>query len=217
MKPTRLVIALALGAFGCKDERMFKAPSSSMMPTVKQGEVITIAVGKTVERGDVIVFRYPCDETKDFLKRVIALGGDTIEVRCGVVHVNGTAIPTKLVEGSCRYDDEVEPGVTQSFSCSRYRETVGKRSYDIFDDEERPTAPSGDHDFPVAGRPIGCDDEGIAKVATGEPPDPCKLHDHYVVPDGKVFVMGDNRDNSRDSRYFGPVPLANVVGRIPGR
>jgi len=102
-----------------------------------------------IKRGDVIVFRFPGDRTKDYIKRVMAVPGETIEVKKKRIFVNGTAI--------------VDPyGI---FKGSVYGDTTG----DNF-------AP-------------------------------------YIVPDGYVFVMGDNRDRSFDSRFWGPVPISEIKGR----
>jgi len=103
----------------------------------------------TVKRGDIIAFRYPKDPDITFLKRVIAVAGERVEIRNDVLFVNGQRLN--------------EPYVVHS-----------KRSRQA----------SGYH-------------ESMAPL---------------TVPAGHMFVMGDNRDDSEDSRYFGPVPLANIVG-----
>src|SRR6185503_16013706 len=74
-------------------------------------------------RGEVIVFQYPCDPDRDYIKRVIALAGDTVEVRCNVVYVNGQPIPSKVIEGHrCEYNDHDETTDKWSLKqCSRYR------------------------------------------------------------------------------------------------
>src|SRR5207342_435612 len=92
-------------------------------------------------RGEVIVFQYPCDMERDYIKRVIALENDTVEVRCNVVYVNGKAIPATMVQDGehCSYKDYDEQNdrwyVRQ---CSRYREVVDGKSHDTFHDAERP-------------------------------------------------------------------------------
>ncbi len=102
---------------------------------------------RAVRRGDIVAFRYPKDPALTFLKRVIALGGDRVEIRNDVLYRNGEAVAEPYVEHTrTRF-----PG---------YRDNM---------------------------RPL-------------------------VVPPGHMFVLGDNRDDSEDSRYFGAVPLANVVG-----
>ncbi len=102
---------------------------------------------RAVRRGDIVAFRYPKDPALTFLKRVIALGGDRVEIRNDVLYRNGQPVAEAYVE----HTRKRVPG---------YREDM---------------------------RPL-------------------------VVPPGQMFVLGDNRDDSEDSRYFGTVPLANVVG-----
>src|SRR4051794_41028676 len=147
-----ILIALALRAFVVE---AFKIPSSSMYPTVEIGDHIfvnkfiygvripwtsTKLFERSPERGEVIVFIYPCAPERDFIKRVIALGGDTVEVRCNVVYVNGKAVPNRLVEGeTCTYKDhDEETDKWYAKKCSRYRETVDGHAHDTFHDVDRP-------------------------------------------------------------------------------
>src|SRR4051794_17152158 len=114
-----ILIALALRAFVIE---AFKIPSSSMYPTLEIGDHIFVnkfIYGVRIpwtrtklfelrgpHRGEVIVFIYPCDPERDYIKRVVALAGDTVEVRCNIVYVNGKAVPSKMVEGeTCKYND----------------------------------------------------------------------------------------------------------------
>jgi signal peptidase I len=256
-----VLIALALRAFVIE---AFKIPSSSMYPTLEIGDHIFVnkfIYGVRIpwtrtklfelrgpQRGEVIVFIYPCNPDRDYIKRVIALAGDTVEVRCNVVYVNGTEVPSKLIEdGSCPYDDFVEPspdstdpGKWQSRPCSRYRETVGDKQYDTYHDEQRPqrdaelhagTLARGDsRDFPnpdldlqpkCANSQEDAANAGNIKqvegaIITTKPhsqASACEPQRHYVVPEGHVFVMGDNRQNSNDSRIWGSVPIENIKGK----
>jgi signal peptidase I len=252
-----VLIALALRAFVVE---AFKIPSSSMYPTLEINDHIFVnkfIYGVRIpwtrtklfelrgpKRGEVIVFIYPCDPERDYIKRVVALAGDTVEVRCNVVYVNGTAVPSTMVEGAtCTYEDYVEsPPATQAHwetrPCSRYRETVDGKDYDTYHDPDRPhrdeelaqhTLAQGDQrDFPIRGTTPSCANsaedaanasripqvEGqILETKPQSEAGVCDQRAHYVVPEGHVFVMGDNRSNSNDSRIWGSVPIENIKGK----
>jgi len=251
-----VLIALALRAFVIE---AFKIPSSSMYPTLEIGDHIFVnkfiygvripwTNTKLLElrgpkHGEVIVFMQPCQPDRDYIKRVIATAGETVEVRCNVVYVNGKAIPSTLTLGKgCEYEDRRE-GQTkwETVQCSRYRETVDELAYDTYHDEGRPlrdeelrtagALPSGDdRDFPRDGAgpptcpPVMMPNEGgpaenqlPGRIVETKPlrflPSACEPHRHYVVPEGHVFVMGDNRNNSNDSRVWGSVPVENIKGK----
>ncbi len=249
-----ILIALALRAFVIE---AFKIPSSSMYPTLEIGDHIFVnkfIYGMRIpwtnvkffelrepRRGEVIVFIYPCDPTRDYIKRVIALGGDSVEVRCNVVYVNGKAVPSEMIENGeqCSYMDyDEQQNRWFPRHCSRYRETVGEHYYGTFHDPERPLRDRrkqeghpvpDDRDFPQRGLPAGpsCSrsEDALAaakieqvkgKLVETQPEavaGACEQQLHYVVPPGHVFVMGDNRNNSNDSRIWGSVPLDNIKGR----
>ena len=249
-----VLIALALRAFVIE---AFKIPSSSMYPTLEIGDHIFVnkfiygiripwTTTKFFElrgphRGEVIVFIYPCDPDRDYIKRVIALAGDSVEVRCNVVYVNGKAIPNKLVEAeTCHYNDYLEQeGQWVRKACSRYEETVGDKHYQTFHDPDRPlrdqrlaagTQQTGDaRDFPTRSYPYAptcaqSEDAGraaeiqqvkgtIVETKGDGKAGACEPQMHYVVPPGHVFVMGDNRNNSNDSRVWGSVPIENIKGK----
>lgn len=248
-----ILIALALRAFVIE---AFKIPSSSMYPTLEIGDHIFVnkfIYGVRIpwtrtklfelrgpKRGEVIVFIYPCDPERDYIKRVIALAGDTVEVRCNVVYVNGKANPSKMVEGeTCHYKDYDERDDRWfNRQCSRYRETVDGGDYDTYHDFERPTRdaktlhgdPQGDsRDFPTIGTrsaPSCSNSEESGKAAnipqvkgiitetkSEAVAGACDAQINYKVPPGHVFVMGDNRNNSNDSRVWGSVPIENIKGK----
>src|SRR3954464_10345569 len=113
-----VLLALALRAFVIE---AFKIPSSSMYPTLEIGDHIFVnkfiyglripwTSTKFLElrapkRGEVIVFMQPCEPDRDYIKRVVATAGDTVEVRCGVLYVNDIAVPQELVDANAAYDD----------------------------------------------------------------------------------------------------------------
>jgi signal peptidase I len=186
--------------------------SVSMMPTFAVGKRLTIVPHATYARGDVIAYRYPCDRAREFVKRIVAVAGDAVEVRCGILHVGGAAMHDEPVDvATCSYVERVD-GRDVERRCARYRERIGDRAFEIFRDD-------GDaHDFPRrldGSSAPGCGDPHqaagrVVDAASGAPP--CGPQRHYVVPDGHVFVLGDNRANSNDSREWGSVPLDDVLG-----
>ena len=157
---TALLLALFIRTFIVQ---AFKIPSGSMLPTLQIGDHLLVNklaygiripfVGKRIlqvfkpQHDDVIVFLYPADRSKDYIKRVKAIAGETIEVKSKVVYINGEKI-----------DDP------HAFHDPRSRGSM--------------------NDFGP-----------------------------YTVPDGHVFVMGDNRENSSDSRFWGPVPIGDIEGK----
>lgn len=249
-----LFFALMLRAFVVE---AFKIPSASMIPTLEIGDHIFVnkfLYGirlpytttrffefRTPERGEVIVFIYPCNEDKDFIKRVVAVAGDTVEVRCSKLYVNDELVTPELTDPNCEYWDLDNEKNWVKESCSLYREDVNGQQYNtVFnpmrprEDEQRLADPLGrysrhsdfDHDFPKHSMPSCRDTEDgekrsreVIEAATGQivelsPPDNvCGPRRHFIIPEDHVFAMGDNRGNSSDSRVWGPVPVKNVKGK----
>lgn len=244
-----ILIALALRAFVVE---AFKIPSSSMYPTLEIGDHIFVnkflygvripwTNTKLLElrapkRGEVIVFMQPCRPDRDYIKRVVALAGDTVEVRCDVLYVNGAKVPAALAEraDTCQYNDVTELGSGFTARCSRYTETVEGLVYNTYHPEGRPTLeaqrtsesePPGSSDFPsevlrTCTNAVSPDDRVPAAnqlpgalVETKADAGSCEVQRHYVVPAGHVFAMGDNRSNSNDSRFWGSVPVENIKGK----
>lgn len=182
----------------------FKIPSGSMIPTLAIGDFIlvnkfTYGVRLPVinhklvelnvpERGDVVVFRYPPNPSLDYIKRVVGLPGDKIIYRNKRVFVNGVELPqTKL-------DDYLD--TDRMFYTPRFREKLDKVEHEILVEPEAPSYISQTADFPYREN-CNYNAEGVK----------------CVVPPGHYFVMGDNRDNSQDSRFWGFVPDQNLVGK----
>ena len=182
----------------------FKIPSGSMMPTLLTGDLILvnkftyglrlpvintkITEGMPLARGDVVVFRYPKDESVDYIKRVIGLPGDTVAYEDKKLTINGKPVPeTPLPD----YFDDERIGYAKQFE-----EDLDGRKNAILNNPQVPPFVVGADDFPFRDN-CNYNAQGVT----------CK------VPPGNYFMMGDNRDNSADSRYWGFVPDNNIVGR----
>jgi signal peptidase I len=182
----------------------FKIPSGSMIPTLLVGDFILVnkytygirlpVINTKIidinepERGDVMVFRYPDDPSVDYIKRVVGLPGDKVAYRNKRLTINGRDVPLKET-GDYLLKDKIQ-------YLKLYTETLGKTDHAILLDTNEPAASPYVKQFPLRENCIYNNDGVVCKV----PPD------HY-------FMMGDNRDNSSDSRVWGFVPEANIVGK----
>ena len=182
----------------------FKIPSGSMIPTLLVGDLILvnkftygvrlpvinkkITEGQAVARGDVIVFRYPPQPSLDYIKRVVGLPGDKVEYLNKRLRINGQEVPTEALP------DFFDTDAMRYFQ--QFEEHLGPQPHRLLNTPGIAGYIQGASDF--AGR------------------DQCTYSVEGVtctVPPGQYFVMGDNRDNSLDSRYWGFVPDENLVGR----
>lgn len=201
----------------------FKIPSGSMMPTLLSGDYILVnkftygirmpifnnTIFKTnhPERGDVFVFHYPSAPSVDYIKRVVGLPGDKISYQDKQLAINGKQINVQE-SGSYEY---VEPGLNIK-STKQLSEKLGDVQHEILNDD-KPTY-CNPPDMP----PKSLIDE-IAEAAidvqpiTAEICETFAINNEIVVPAGHYLAMGDNRDNSSDSRMWGFVPERNLVGK----
>ena len=182
----------------------FKIPSGSMIPTLLVGDLILVnkftygirlpvlntkvTEGNKPQRGDVMVFRYPPKPSLDYIKRVVGVPGDTVAYLNKRLSINGqvvatTALPEFFDEDAMRYFKQFE-------------ETFGDKKHRVLNDTDRPAFVPGADKF-----------EGYEACRYTVEGVTCK------VPEGHYFMMGDNRDNSLDSRYWGFVPDKNIVGK----
>jgi signal peptidase I len=194
---------------------VFRVPAAGMHPALAVGDLIVASKrGVDVGRGDVVVFEHPCEPRSTFVKRVVALAGDTVEVRCGTLYVNGRAATSAVEDRGCQYLDVDDPGQTELVRCvARDEELDGARYRVVLRDGSEHRDFPGDEPATCAGH-----DQGVAPwrvESAAEPPsDACAPSRWYVVPDAHVFAMGDNRDDSADSRYWGPVPVDAITGEV---
>lgn len=182
----------------------FKIPSGSMIPTLRVGDLILVnkfhyglrmpvfntklLANNEPKRGDVMVFRYPPQPSLDYIKRVVGVPGDEVAYLNKRLTINGQPVPTQP-------QPDFFDGDTMRYA-KQFTETVDAKQYNTLNDDDRPGFVPGASDFPFKDN-CNYTVEGIV----------CK------VPQGHYFMMGDNRDNSLDSRYWGFVPDANIVGR----
>ncbi len=174
----------------------FSIPSGSMYPNLKVGDYLFVSKYKygfskhslpfslplipgrifqnDPERGEIVVFKTPEDNRTDYIKRVIGLPGDTIEMKDNILYINEKKIITKFL---------LKEKYTM-FDVSKIKEILpNSNSYNVYE-------------F----------DKSLLGLATNN-------FDKIKIPDNMFFVLGDNRDNSQDSRFIGLIPRENLVGR----
>jgi len=202
----------------------FRIPSDSMMPTLLDGDFIIVnkyayglrlpvinrkivPVG-TPQRGDVVVFRYPRDPSVNYIKRLVGLPGDHVEVRSDRITINGKPVPFRIIapyNDGCYInmqlaEEHIGEHVHQSMLCPvpLFPSTV---------------TPAGCNRSESRGYYCGGEDSGaglgaaLDALAGDAPPF------ETTVPPGSYVMMGDNRDNSEDGRVWGFVPEDNLVGK----
>lgn len=191
------VIALAIRTVAYEP---FNIPSGSMIPTLLVGDYLFVSkfsygysqhslpfslllisgriFSRDPERGDVVVFKLPSDNSTDYIKRIIGLPGDRIQVKNGILHINEEPVQRERIDDYLVRDESGN--------------VMRERQY-------RETLPNGRS-------------SNILEIGDSEPADNTPV---YTVPPDHFFAMGNNRDNSRDSRFRGVgfIPRENLVGR----
>jgi signal peptidase I len=195
------LLLLAVFAFRWSVGQPYEVPTSSMEPTIKVGDrllgnklafhftlpftSIVAAEWAQPQRGDIVVFPCPNDTSNDCVKRVVGIGGDEIKIIEDTLYINGTPQP-RIDTGDNRavLDDIADTASVKLL----YRETLGTVEH-----------------FTMVNKADYKPDFGVEWASTEFPP--------HKVPPRHVFCMGDNRDNSIDSRFWGTVPLEAIKGQ----
>lgn len=227
-----IVVTLIMALFGMTFiVQAVKVPTGSMKNTIwiqdhllvnkfifgpHEGLNIPVFPTRNIKRGDIVVFKFPNDPQTNFVKRVIGLPGETIEYRSGKVYINGQVLPEREVFVKSQLPDdpapleEIEssdPGQGAQWTVYYYENRHSSVALEYNDD-------SGEYGVrqpfkvPVKGDPVPekiRSDQGLQRIYDG---DGDGLYDS-----DQYFCMGDNRDNSLDSRFWGTVPRSSIVGR----
>ncbi len=144
-----------------------------MAPTLVPGDhVFANKLRRSPAPGDLVVYAFPKQPSVKFIKRVVAVGGDRVQVKDGTLLVNGAAIPAREVPCPPLVDDPSAPCAEETLGSARYTVAARRRDHLLPPSEEITLAP------------------------------------------GAVYVLGDNRDDSHDSRFWGPVPAEHVLGTV---
>lgn len=186
----------------------FKIPSGSMIPTLLVGDLILVnkyhygirlpVINKKIianhdpQRGDVMVFHFPKDPSIDYIKRVVGVPGDEVSFREQRIYLNGVAVPIEQLPPPGFYDEDLRqyfPEFKEKLGETEHNILLNPRSQPFYGAEDKIAFPFRENCRYSA--------EGVT----------CK------VPPGHYFMMGDNRDNSQDSRFWGFVPDENIVGK----
>ena len=190
-----VLVALILRSFVVE---AFRIPSGSMIPTLSIGDqifvnkfiygpripftTVRIFEWQQPKRGDVVVFMAPVDPPQEYIKRIVGVPGDTIEVIRGVLHINGEPVRREFEGNDTFWDRSEVDGRWHTFNALEYAETIDGKTFSVL---QRP-------DF--------------ERLAHGN-------FAKKTIPEGMVFAMGDNRDQSSDSRVWGFFPKENILGR----
>ena len=189
-----ILVALTIRCFVFE---VFQIPSGSMIPTLAIGDKILVnkfVYGLRVpftsvrlvefispQRGEVVVFIAPMPPHEDYIKRIVAIAGDEIEVRNGTVYINRQPVQRLPAANDTFWDRDLANEAWRPFTAKVFHETMGSHAFTALQEIE---STRNAEDFAPT-----------------------------VIPQGHVFVMGDNRDHSYDSRKWGLVPTSNILGR----
>jgi len=155
-----------------------------MLNTIQIGDRLLVSrVVSAINRGDIVVYRYPKNPDTQYLKRVVGLPGETIEFRGAHVFINGV----ELEERRVRVEDSPDLGALHELA------SQGSGPYSVYYTQS-----------------LDGDSDSHATVVGAE----YGIRAPYRIPDGAYFVLGDNRDNSEDSRMYGPIKREAVTGRL---
>lgn len=204
------VVTIIMALFGMTFViQAVKVPTGSMLNTILIGDHLlvnkfifgldglglsSILPQRPIRRGDIIVFKYPNDPATNYVKRVIGLPGETIEIRGAKVLINGQELPENRFAGDPHLTPQLLPDSEAPLDTKPVDQNVPGATYTVYYSGETLSGEYDPEERMLAGQKYG-------------------VEEPFKIPEGHYFVMGDNRENSQDSRYWGTVPRENVVGR----
>jgi signal peptidase I len=212
-----IIAIVALAAIKAFAISLYSIPASSMKPTLEIGDHVLVSPfgygnyqafgfdilqttpSKTPQSGEIIVFKYPEDPQTHFIKRVIGVPGDTVLSQDKTLYIKSACTPNNRTNGECPpFVKVVQTPVNNpqfSQNATNLPQTVA-------------TEIINEHQYHVLAIPTLPSRETYFFNQVGTRPN------EWIVPPAQYFVMGDNRDNSKDSRYWGFVPAENVIGKV---